>query len=171
MTNLLVGDFIDFIFLKSFVVGIGFCFLPATRADKALFHYHSTNLFYDLSFPFSLFCECFVVKFINKSSFVAYFIVSKFTTGCSLVVKSAAVKSAVVSSCVLLAKSLAMVRYFYLTTISFFTSFWAVSAISLSWIGKYYLLLVTYSLDASVPFSRILFRILTRIVLISSSFY
>ena len=171
MTNLLVGDFIDFIFLKSFVVGIGIPFLPSTRADKALFHYHSPTMSYNLSFSFSQFLLGFVIQFINKSSFVAYFIVSKFTIGCSLVVKSAVVKSVAVSSCVLLAKPLAMVWYFYLTTISFFTSFWAVSAISLSWIGKYYLLLVTYSLDASVPFSRILFRIFTRIVLVFSSFY
>ena len=176
MTNLLVGDFIDFIFLKSFVVGIGILFLPATRADKALFHYHSPTMLYNLSFPFSLFCECFVIQFINKSFFVAYFIVSKFTIGCSLVVKSAVVKSAVVksvavSSCVLLAKPLAMVKYFYLAYFNPITSFWPTLAICLCVISRYYLLLVTYSLDESIPFSRVLFRIFTRIILVFSNFY
>ena len=139
MTNLLVGDFIDFIFLKSFVVGIGIPFLPSTRADKALFHYHSTQLFYDLSFSFSLFCHCLSVA---------------------------------VSSCVLvLANSFASVTYFYLTMTCFFTSFWPALAICLSWICDYFLLLVTYSLDKSVLFSRVLFRIFTRFLLISTSFY
>ena len=153
MTNLLVGDFIDFIFLKSFVVGIGIPFLPSTRADKALFHYHSTQLFYDLSFPFSLFCGYLVVKFFVKTSFVAYFIVSKFTVGCSLAVKSLYLKSLSLSSCVLVpANSFASVRYFYLAFISFFTSFWPALAICLPWICNYFLLLVTYSLDKSVLF-------------------
>ena len=114
MTNLLVGDFIDFIFLKSFVVGIDIPFLPATFADKASRHYHSTNLLYDLSFPFSLFCRCFV------------------------------------------------------------SPFWPTLAIYLSWVGKYYLLLITYILDGSVPFFRLLFRILTsftRLRLVLKYFY
>ena len=138
MTNLLVGDFIDFIFSKSFVVGIGIPFLPSTRADKALFHYHSTTTFYNLSFSFSHFCNCLSVA---------------------------------LSSCVLvLAKSFSIVRYFYLAYFNPITSFWAISAICLSWIGKYYLLLVTYSLDGSIPFSRVLFRILTRITSFFANF-
>lgn len=135
MTNLLVGDFIDFIFLKSFVVGI---YLPSTRADNALFHYHSTKLFYDLSFSFSHFCNC---------------------------------SSVALSSCVLVAaNSFSMVRYFYLTSTSFFTSFWPVLPFCLSWICDYFLLLVTYSLDKSVSFSRLLFRILTRITSFFATF-
>ena len=169
MTNLLVGDFIDFIFSKSFVVGIGILFLPSTRADKALFHYHSTQLFYDLSFPFSHFCRPFVAIFIVKTSFVAYFIVGKFTVGCSLAVKS--LKSVSVCSCVLvLADSFASVTYFYLTMTSFFTSFWPTLAVCLSWMCNYFLLLITCSLDKSVLFSQLLFRILTRILLVFTNF-
>lgn len=153
MTNLLVGDFTDFIFLKSFVVGI---FLLATRADNALFHYHSPTMLYNLSFPFSLFCECFVAKLIVNFIYVKAFVIKAF----------------VISFCLLVpAKSFAMVRYFYLAYFNPITSFWPTLAICLCVIGKYYLLLVTYTLDGSVPFSRLLFRILTRIVLIFSNFY
>ena len=131
MTNLLVGDFISFYFLKSFVVGI---YLSSTRADKALFHYHSTKLFYDLSFSFSHFCNCLSVA---------------------------------LSSCVLVAaNSLSIVRYFYLIITSFFTSFWHSLAICLPWICNYFLLLVTYVLHGSVPFSRVLFRIFTNFLLV-----
>lgn len=138
MTNLLVGDFIDFIFLKSFVVGIGIPFLPSTRADNALFHYHSTTTFYDLSFSFSHFCNCLSVA---------------------------------LSSCVLVAaNSFSMVRYFYLTSTSFFTSFWPALTICLPWMCNYFLLLVTCSLDKSVLFSRLLFRILTRITSFFATF-
>ncbi|MFY9222302.1 MAG: hypothetical protein WAQ98_06525 [Blastocatellia bacterium] len=184
MTNLLVGDFIISYFLKSFVVGFGIPFLPATRADKALFHYHSPTMSYNLSFSFSLFCGYFVVKFISSfyfivksfviKGFAAYFILAKFSVGCCKfsLADFLAVNSLIISSCAFVpAKSFNNTRYFYLTAISFFTSFWAVWVICLCVIGKYYLLLITHILDGSVPFSRVLFRIFTRIVLVFSSFY